>query len=59
MEELNNEHIETRTFGFEIIISGNSGNCSINRDEEELIKEEIAKVLQNRAIDDFHIIMRC
>jgi len=45
--------------GFKIEIVGNSGNCSINKTEEELIKSKIAEVLQERGIDDFQILMEC
>lgn len=42
---------------FEIIVKGDSGNCSINKDEKEFLIGEIAKILQNSSIDDFDIII--
>tara|TARA_Y100000310_G_scaffold335669_1_gene418273 strand:+ start:189 stop:425 length:237 start_codon:yes stop_codon:yes gene_type:complete len=50
---------EERLMGFRIEVIGNSGNCSINKEEEEFIVNEITKLLQNRSIDDFDIKMEC
>jgi hypothetical protein len=46
-------------FGFQLVVKGNSGNCSITKEEEEFIKNEVAKVFQNRRIDNFDITLIC
>lgn len=40
---------------FKIEIEGDSGNTNISHKEQDLIKEQLAKVLFNRNIDDFDI----
>jgi len=49
---------DKRLMPFEIIVKGDSGNCSINKDEEDIIKNGIAKILQNINIDYFDIIIK-
>ena len=57
LEALQDE--EERLMGFRIEIKGNSGNCSINQGEKELICNQIVDVLKNRGIHDFEIGMDC
>ena len=46
-------------FGFKFIIEGNSGNCTINAVEEELIIQEIENIFKRRAITSIKVTAHC
>ena len=50
---------DERLMPFEIIVKGDSGNCSIGKAEEGYIENSIAKGLMNMGIDDFDIVIKC
>ena len=50
---------ENRQMPFKIEVVGHSDNCSINKTEEELIQNNISKILVNMGINNFDIIIKC